>query len=91
MFLRSTALVFLGSLATLCSGCGGGGGGNDNNSPDPIPTGTGHLTVLATDAPFVHDIVTDARITVDRVTINKDSDAGDGDGGFITIYDGPPQ
>ena len=89
-FLRSTALVFLGSLATLSSGCGGSGGGNDNDSPDPIPTGTGHLTLLATDAPFPHGIVTNASITVDRITIHKESDAGDGDGGFLTLYDGPP-
>jgi hypothetical protein len=90
MFVRSTALLFLGSLATLCSGCGGGGNG-DGSSQDPTPSGTGHMTVLATDVPFVHDIVTDARITVDRVRIHTDSGADDGDSGFITLYDGPPR
>jgi hypothetical protein len=43
--------------------------------------------VLATDDPFVHEIVTEARIVVSAVRVHRDSQA---DSGFLTIYDGPP-
>jgi hypothetical protein len=44
------------------------------------------LDLSATDDAFVYDIVQEATISVDRITINQDSDS---DSGAITLYDGP--
>jgi hypothetical protein len=45
--------------------------------------------LLATDDPFVYEIVTAASITVDRVSVH--TDANEEDNGFLVIYDGPPR
>ena len=77
--IAATALL----LASACSGGGsgtttGGGGGGGN--------GSGVLSLEATDAPFVFDIVSEARISIDRITILP----GDGDDGPIVLYQGNP-
>jgi uncharacterized protein DUF4382 len=79
MTRHAASIVFL--LSTLlCGSCGGGGGGGGG--------GTGTLQLDATDAPFAHDIVTQARISVTKILIHDDANA---DSGFLTLYDGPPQ
>jgi len=76
--MRSFHGVLAASLSLLaaCSGGGGGGGGGGN----------GAVRIDATDAPFVFDIVTEAQISVDRITIFHD----DGDGGPIVLFEGAP-
>jgi hypothetical protein len=74
-----TAWSFL--LLACASGvaaCGGGGGGGG---------GTGTLDLSATDDAFVYDIVQEASISVDRITIFHDPDS---DEGPITLYEGAP-
>lgn len=45
------------------------------------------MSLEATDAPFVHDIVTEASITVDEITAHTSASA---ESGFVTLYDGAP-
>jgi uncharacterized protein DUF4382/carboxypeptidase family protein len=84
MIPRIFALAFLASLIS----CGGGGGDSNANPPGGPAPGQGTLTLLATDDPFVYEIVTSANITVDRVSVHTDANAEDN--GFLVIYDGPP-
>ncbi|HEV8114573.1 MAG TPA: DUF4382 domain-containing protein [Planctomycetota bacterium] len=73
----SFLLLAIASGVAACSGGGGGGGGG----------GTGTLDLSATDDAFVYDIVQEASISVDRITILHDADSDDGP---ITLYDGAP-
>lgn len=75
-----TQLAVLLAFTLLLLGCSGGG-----SSTGSAATGT--LDVLATDAPFARDLVTQARISVTKITIHEDANAGSG---FRTIYDGVP-
>jgi hypothetical protein len=80
--IGSLARLALPALALL-AGCSGGGSGGGGGSGD----GTGTLTLLATDAPFAHDIVESASISITEVRIHGEADAEDG---FETLYDGEP-
>jgi hypothetical protein len=73
----------IAALATLvlCS-CSDGDGGS--GAPG---AGNGSLTLQVTDAPFVHDIVTEARIAISEVRIHRNAEE---DSGFLTLYDGAP-
>lgn len=72
MNFRNFAAVLALSLLTAC-----GGGGSSG------PSGSGTVDILATDAPFAHDIVVSADVWVREVRIR-------GNGGFTTLYDGTP-
>jgi hypothetical protein len=91
MMLRLFALAALMSLISLTS-CGDGGGDdssvNPPGGPGPGP-GQGALTLLATDDPFVYEMVTAANVTIDRISIHTDPD--EEDNGFLVLYDGPPK
>lgn len=63
------------------SACSGGGGSGMTGGG-----GGGTISLSATDAPFAFDIVTEAKISVDRITILP----GDGDDGPIVLYEGNP-
>jgi hypothetical protein len=81
-FSRLTSLA-AATLAVLAgAGCSDGGGSSGGG-----PGGPGSLTLLATDAPFAHDIVAEASITITEVRIHRESDA---ESGFETLYDGDP-
>lgn len=69
------------SLLALAGCSGGGSSGGSSGS------GIGSLTLHATDAPFAHDIVDEARIAITEVRIHRDADA---ESGFETLYDGAP-
>src|SRR5687768_10478163 len=73
VFMKLSFSLFTAMLAIL-GGCSGGGGGG---------SGTGTIEVLATDDPFAHAIVAEARITVSEMHLR-------GPGGWITLLDGPP-
>jgi hypothetical protein len=78
--LTRLAVAALAVLAGAgCSDGGSSGGG--------APGGPGSLTLLATDAPFAHDIVAEARIAITEVRIHREADA---ESGFETLYDGDP-
>lgn len=71
------------ALSLLLSACSGGGAG-----ASPAGSGAkGSLRVLATDKPFDHSLVEEARVTVDRVRAHVESDA---QSGFVELYDGAP-
>lgn len=72
----TSALLFL----ALLLGCSGGGGGNPGGA-------TGTLNLIATDAPFARDLVTQARIAVTKISIHGNANA---DSGFRTLYEGAP-
>lgn len=74
-FLSAASSILLGA----CSGGGGGGGGNGD-------TGSS-LNLRATDTPFVHDIVQEATISVDRITIFHQADS---DESPVVLYEGAP-
>jgi hypothetical protein len=76
------SLFALVACAVALSACGGGGGGSAASGGGG---GNGTLNLSATDDAFVYDIVTEATISVDRITINHDANS---DSGFITLYDG---
>jgi hypothetical protein len=71
------ALLALTACSSGSSGSGSGGGG----------AGTGELVVEATDKPFAYDLVKQAIVRVDRIEVAK---SGEGDDGFITLFDGNP-
>jgi hypothetical protein len=76
--------TFPALVLAACSGSGGNGGGAD---------GFGFLTLEITDAPIDHALVEEAVIWVDRITINRESSADegdDGDDGWLTLYEGTP-
>ncbi len=75
--LAATALL-------LASACGGGSGGAASGGGSSGSTGM--LSLEATDAPFVFDIVTAATISVDKITILPSQ----GDDGAIVLYEGAP-
>lgn len=75
--LSRLALAVCGVALAACSGGGGGSTGSGG--------GNGMLDLSATDDAFVYDIVTEATISVDRITIYHDADS---DSGPITLYDG---
>ena len=68
-------------LLGACSGGGSSGGGNPGG-------GVGSLELLVTDAPFAHDIVSEARIAITEVRIHRD--AAEEDSGFLELYEGGP-
>lgn len=69
-------LLLAALLALPLVACSGGGGGSA-----PEPTGAGSLTIAATDAPFAHGLVSEARLWVDEIQIR-------GAGGFQTLHSG---
>ncbi len=69
-------LLFAALLALPLVACSGGG---SDGSPEPI--GAGSLTIVATDAPFAHGLVSEARLWVDEIQIR-------GAGGFQTLHSG---
>ena len=73
-------LRLLAGFALLLSACGGSGGGDSASA-----TGTLHL--LATDAPFDHSMVEEARLTIDRVSAHRNANA---ESGFVTLYEDAP-
>ena len=88
MMFRLFALAALISFTS----CGGGGGGDDGNVNPPVGgpgPGQGALTLLATDDPFVYEMVTAANVTIDRIAVHTDVD--EEDNGFLVLYDGPPR
>lgn len=84
MSVRWIAIACLAASLAACSG-----DDDDSNVNPPAGPGQGTLTVLATDEPFVYEIVTAATITVDRVSVH--ADANEEQDGFVVIYDGPPR
>jgi len=68
-----SAAAFL--VLAACSGGGGGGGG------------TGTIALSMTDDAFVYDIVQEASITVDRISV---APGADDESGFITLFEGAP-
>jgi hypothetical protein len=76
----SVLLLACASTLAACSGGGGSSGGGGGGGG-----GTGMLDLSATDDPFVYDIVQEALISVDRITIFRDAD---GDEGPITLFEG---
>lgn len=76
--------LFVGSLAGLLAACGGGGDGGN-----ATPSGSGTLRVQMTDAPacgFDH-----VYVTVDRIRVNANQNAADGDKGWADIVPTVPQ
>jgi hypothetical protein len=86
--------VFLPRIASLillaCAACSGGDDSSALNPavPPPVP-GSGALTLLATDDPFLYEIVAAAEFTVDDISLHADPDAEDG--GFVNLFVGPPR
>jgi hypothetical protein len=78
--------ILAATTLLLASACSGGGGGGTSNSGGGSGGSTGMLSLEATDAPFVFDIVSQATISVDKITIYPT----DGDGGAIVLYEGAP-
>ena len=76
-FALFAASLLLAACSSNGNDDGGGGGGG----------GTGTLALSMTDAAFVYDIVTEASITVDRVTV---APGADDESGFITVFEGTP-
>ena len=76
--LAATSLL----LSTACSGGGGGSSSGSGGGGGDIGT----LTLSATDAPFVFDIVSEAQIWIDKITIFPT----EGDGGATVLYEGAP-
>jgi hypothetical protein len=71
------------SLAlAACSGDGGGDGGGGGGGG-----GNGTIQVSMTDDAFVYDIVQEATISVDRISV---AHGADDESGFITIFEGAP-
>ena len=69
--------ILLGTILSLTAlSCGGSSGSS-------APSGPGHLTLLATDAPFAHDVVELATIDVAEVRVHREG------AGWLTLYDGP--
>jgi len=66
----------------LLSACSGGGGADATAGAK-----SGQLSVEITDAPFAHDIVSSARIQVDRISVIE---ASGGESGTLVLYDGDP-
>jgi hypothetical protein len=75
--------IFAAAALILSSACSGGGGGTSSGGGG---SDTGVLSLEATDAPFVFDIVSEAQIWIDRITIFP----SDGDDGAIVLYEGAP-
>ena len=73
--LAGSLLASLPLLLGACSGGSGAGGG------------TGTLALHVTDDAFVYDIVTEATISVDRITVHPDTDD---DSPPIVVYEGAP-
>jgi hypothetical protein len=72
---------FLAAAAFLLGACSGGGGGAGSGG------GSSTLRLSATDAPFVHDLVDEATISVDRITIHHDADS---ETAPVVLYEGAP-
>jgi hypothetical protein len=83
MKIRSILLTAGSILLGACSGGGGGmdGGGGGGGS------GSANLSLRATDTPFVHDLVQEATISIDRITIHHQSNS---DGDPVVLYEGAP-
>lgn len=78
---HTSPLAFALLLLPLVPACSGGG--------DTASTtgGMGFLTIEATDKPFDHSLVEEARLRVDLVSIQKPEG---GEGGSLTLYEGKP-
>ena len=81
--IRTAWSVLLLACASGLAACSGGGGGASGGGGGG--SGTGMLDLSATDDPFVYDIVQEALVIVDRITIFP---AADGDEGPITLFEG---
>lgn len=68
----------------LVGSCGGGDAGEQAGS---ALEGTGRLTVDVTDTPFTHDLVEEARVSVDQVRAHASDSRSSG---WHTIYEGAP-
>ena len=79
--LLSAGAVLLGACSGGGGGTGSGGGGGGGGS------GSASLSLHATDTPFVHDMVQEATISVDRITILHQADS---DGDPVVLYEGAP-
>ena len=78
---QAASLLLVG--CTLFFGACGGGGSSGNGASG----GTGTLNLHVTDAAFEYDIVTEATVSVDKITIFH---AADSDDGPIVLYEGAP-
>jgi hypothetical protein len=76
--IPQAASLLLAGCTLLFGACGGGG--SDSG-------GTGTLNLHVTDAAFEYDIVAEATVSVDKITIFH---AADSDDGPIVLYEGAP-
>ena len=84
--MRHTAsLAFALTLLTVVPACSRGAS-HSASATD----GTGFLTIEATDKPFDHGMVEEARLRVDKVSIEKPKGSKGGKDGWLTLYEGKP-
>lgn len=74
-------LLLAATPALALASCSGGSGD---------ASGSGFLTLEATDAPIDHALVDEAVIFVDRITIHAQATANDNVDGWLTLYEGSP-
>ena len=86
MKVHSILLVASSLVLGACSGGGGGGSGGGGGGGGGTIEST-RLVLSATDAPFVHDIVASATITVDRISISTSANS---DNGALVLHEGEP-
>ncbi len=80
-----SAVAIVSAFLTACGGGGGAPEGGIGGSGAPM----GSLRMSITDAPSCgYDAV---NITVDKVSVNQNASAGDGDAGWVDIPVSPPQ
>jgi hypothetical protein len=79
--MKTLPILFAATTLWLgaCSNGGSGGGGGSG--------GPATLTLRATDTPFLHDLVQEATISVDRITIFH---AADSEADPLVLYEGAP-
>lgn len=81
--MRHTApLAVALTLLSVVPACSQGGGHSASATG-----GTGFLTIEATDKPFDHSLVEEARLRIDHVSIEKPKG---GKHGWLTLYEGKP-
>jgi hypothetical protein len=83
--ILQAASLLLAGCALLFSACSGGGSGAAGGGG--AGSGSGILDLNVTDAPFEYDIVVEANISVDKITIFQEAE---GDSGPIVLYEGAP-
>ena len=81
-----TAAAVIGTFCLTACSSGGGGSGGDGFSKE----GDGELVIEVTDAPWVYEIVEEARISIDWVRIHADDEAPDDDENWIVLFEGEP-